>query len=144
MALFYGLPLAIAIGWLILLNRKVIADQFKTPVAGSMATWSSDTSENPSRSPRPSVPIPIVMYACFFLISAASVGMAFLVHVPAVVFGVIIRGPAGTAFYGAWCLLFAVAAVGLLKRIRWSYSRAIGLHVFGLANGVGTIVIPNF
>jgi hypothetical protein len=50
----------------------------------------------------------------------------------------------GTAFYAVWCLLFAVAGVGLLKRIRWSYSLAIGLHVFGLANGVATILSPNF
>ncbi len=32
----------------------------------------------------------------------------------------------------------------MLNRLRWSYSLAIGLQVFGLANGVALVLSPNF
>lgn len=143
-AIFYGVPLGVAIWWLILFTRKSIAARFTDVGAAQDAAWPPGTSSETLAHSRPTVPLPIVVLAWFFFISALSIGFVFLMRMPAVVFGFAIRGPAGTAFYAIWCLLFGVAGVGLLRRIPWSYSLAIGLHVFGLASGAATVLSPNY
>ncbi|MGA2429707.1 MAG: hypothetical protein ABSH13_14510 [Candidatus Acidiferrum sp.] len=143
-ALFYGMPFAIAIWWLILLNRKTIAAQFKATGIASDPTSPSDPAAALLPQARPDVPIPITVLACFLLFSSLSLGLIVLMHLPAVLFGFAIRGAAGTAVYAIWCLLFAIAGAGLFKRIPWSYSLAIGLQVFGIVSGIVTLFSPSY
>jgi hypothetical protein len=143
-AIVYGVPLGIAIWWLIFFTRKSIAAQFRDIGAGQDATSPPGTSSERLAPSRTTVPLPTVVLGWFFLLSAFSIGFVFLMRIPAVVFGFAIRGPAGTAFYVLWCLLLGLAGVGLLRRNRWSYSLAIGLHIFGLASGAATVLNPSY
>ncbi len=165
--LFYGAPLAIAIWWLILFTRTRIVTQFKRaqfasaqlsspgalpiegdPALGASATvWSPDSAAPgayapvPPPMPTPDLPIPIIVLACFFLLSSLSFVMVFLMHMPAMLFGVAIGGAAGTAVYVVWCLLYVSSGVGILKRVAWSYSVAIGLQILGLVSGGGAATV---
>ncbi|MBV8513982.1 MAG: hypothetical protein JO260_01660 [Acidobacteria bacterium] len=164
MILFYGAPLAIAVWWLILFTRPAIVAQFKAagaPTGGGsgdpftaipvpLQAGSIDSSGAPvayavpAPLPGPSVPVPIIVLACFFLLSALSIFFIFFMHMPAMVFGHAFTGLTGSVIYAAWCLLYAIAGVGMLKRVPWAYSVAIGVQVLGIVSGIITLLSPNF
>jgi hypothetical protein len=155
---FYGLPLAIAVWWLILFTRPHIVAQFKPALAAGTGdpfgaipvTAMADGSVAPvayavpAPLPAPSVPIPIIVLSCFFLLSSLSVFFIFFTHMPAMVFGHAYTGLTGSVIYAAWCLLYAIAGVGMLKRVSWTYSVAIALQVVGIVSGIMTLLSPNF
>jgi hypothetical protein len=163
-SVFYVAPLAVTIWWLILFTRPRIVAQFQPGVAGAAgdpftalvapANATADPSGFASPLPaayllpavpsQPSIPIPIIVLACFFLISAASVSFIFFMHVPAMVFGHAFTGLTGSVIYATWCLLYAVAGVGMLRRISWAYSVAIGVQILGIVGGIMTVLSPNF
>src|ERR1700685_1110078 len=159
MILFYGGPLAIAVWWLILFTRPNVVAQFK-PVAaaagpgdpfgaipvkvatdGSVAHMAYAV---PAPLPAPSVPLPITVLSCFFLLSSLSVFFVFFTHMPAMVFGHAYTGLTGSVIYGGWCLLYAIAGVGMLRRVSWTYTVAIALQILGIVSGIITLLSPNF
>jgi len=165
MVLFYGGPLAIALWWLILFTRPAIVAQFKAAVApagggsgdpftaipvplqadGSVQGSAAPAAyEVPAPLPGPSVPVPIIVLACFFLLSALSIFFIFFLHMPAMVFGHAFTGLTGSVVYATWCLLYAIAGVGMLKRVPWTYSVAIGVQIAGIVSGIITLLSPNF
>ncbi|MBV9886383.1 MAG: hypothetical protein JO119_07545 [Acidobacteria bacterium] len=165
MMVFYGGPLAIAVWWLILFTRPAIVAQFKSAAVGAtggsgdpftaipiplQADGSVDISVAPTAYaipaplPGPSVPVPIIVLACFFLLSALSIFFIFFMHMPAMVFGHAFTGLTGSVVYAAWCVLYAIAGIGMLKRIRWAYSVAIGVQILGIVSGIITLLSPNF
>jgi hypothetical protein len=159
--LFYGGPLTIAVWWLILFTRPRIVAQFK---AASIATASmsgdpfiavpvpvrpgdaptTDACTVPASLPSPSLPIPILVLACFFLLSSLSIFFIFFTSVPALVFGRAFTGMMGSVVYATWCALYVIAGVGMLKRIPWAYSVAIGVQILGIVSGVITLLSANF
>lgn len=149
--LFYGVPLGIAIWWLILFTQAHIVAQFKSAQLMSPAAFSIEgdpalgaNTTVPPPKPAPDLPIPIIVLACFFLLCSLSFVMVFFMHMPAMLFGVRIGGTAGATIYVLWCLLYVSSGVGILKRAVWSYSVAIGLQILGLISGVVTGLSPNF
>jgi hypothetical protein len=157
--LFYGGPLAIAVWWLILFTRPKIVAQFKPvamaagpgdPFGAIPVTATVDASGAqvayavPVPLPGPSVPLPIIVLSCFFLLSSLSVFFIFFTHVPAMVFGHAYTGLTGSVVYGVWCLLYAIAGVGMLRRVSWTYSLAIALQILGIVSGIMTVLSPNF
>jgi hypothetical protein len=143
--LFYGVPLAVGIWWLVLFNRKAVVAQFVPPPAGDGAT-APGTPSGSAVLGRPAVPLPITVLGWFFLLSCLSFGFILLMptHAPALLFGFAIRGSAGVGVYVVWCLLFTAAGIGLLKRMPWSYTLAIALQVFGVLSGIATAMSPRF
>ena len=162
---FYGAPLAIAIWWLILFTRPHIVAQFRAdaPTAAGAsgdpftALPSPATALDPTgyslapsisaaavRSTRPDIPLPIIVLSCFFLISAASIFFIFFFHMPAMVFGRAFTGLTGSTIYAIWCLLYATAGIGMLRRVPWTYSVAIAVQIFGIVSGIMTVLSPNF
>ena len=162
---FYGAPLAIAIWWLILFTRPHIVAQFRAAApsaAGSpgdpftalpLPTTALDPSGHPAvpsiyaavmPPTRPSIPLPIIVLSCFFLISAASIFFIFFFHMPAMVFGRAFTGLTGSVIYATWCVLYATAGIGMLRRISWTYSVAIAVQIFGIVSGIMTVLSPNF
>jgi hypothetical protein len=143
LVLFYGIPLGVGIWWLILFTRKGVTAQFAAPMAEGEGLPGEASSEPLSVGPT-RAPLPVIALAWFFLISSLSVGFVFLTHMPAVLFGFAIRGPAGTAIYVIWCLLFAASGIGLLRVRRWAYSLALGLQILGLVSGTITLLSPRY
>jgi hypothetical protein len=117
---FYGLPLAIAIWWLILFNRKKVTTRFvASDIRGTL-----DPSGFPIEAPAPSkpeLPLPIAVFAGFLLLSSVSVFLVFFVRMPVLLFAHALRGPSGIAAWIVTCLLSTMAGIGLLRRQVWSY-----------------------
>jgi hypothetical protein len=168
---FYGAPLAIAVWWLILFTRPRIVEQFRAVAAGApgdpftvlppptTATAITDSSDLPTTGSalpppatytvaapptRPSMPLPVIVLACFFLISSLSIFFTFFMHMPAMVFGRAFTGLTGSVIYAVWCMLYAVSGVGMLRRVSWAYSVAIALQVLGIVSGIMTLLSSNF
>lgn len=159
MVIFYGGPLMVAVWWLILFTRPRIVVQFKAAAAGASGDpftaipvpGAFDTNAaSPAYavpaalSPSAGVPVPIIVLACFFLLSALSIFFIFFMHMPAMVFGHAFTGLTGSVVYSTWCLLYAIAGVGMLRRVPWAYSVAIGVQVLGIVSGIMTLLNPNF
>jgi hypothetical protein len=157
---FYGLPLAIAVWWLILFTRPNIVAQFRPAAAagsgdpfsaipvttmadGSVATVAYAVAV-PAQLPGPSVPLPIIVLSCFLLLSSLSAFFIFFTHVPAMVFGHAYTGLTGSVIYASLCVLCVIAGVGMLTRVSWTYSVAIGLQIFQIVSGIMTVLSPNF
>ncbi len=98
----------------------------------------------PAALPAPGIPLPIIVLACFFLLSAVSIFFIFFIHMPAMVFGHAYTGLTGSVVYATWCLLYAIAGIGMLKRVSWTYSVAIALQILGIVSGIMTVLNPNF
>jgi hypothetical protein len=164
---FYGAPLGIAVWWLILFTRPRIVAQFRPEAAGASGdpftaipappqalpaqqalpdgfAAAPPTYALPAPLPAHGVPIPIIVLACFFLISSLSIFFIFFMHMPAMVFGHAYTGLTGSVIYATWCLLYAIAGAGMLKRISWTYSVAIGVQILGIVSGIMTVMSPNF
>jgi len=141
--IFYGLPLAIAIWWLILLNGKKVAAQF----VASDINGTLDPSGFPIEAPAPSkpeFPLPIAVLAGFLLLSSVSVFLVFFVHMPVVLFAHAFRGPSGIVAWTATCVLSTVAGIGLLRRKLWSYGLTFGLQVLWLCSGIVTLTSSKY
>ena len=165
MILFYGGPFVIAVWWLVLFTRPGIVAQFKAAAApagsgsgdpftaipvplqadGSVDVYGAPVAYSvPVPLSGPSVPVPIIVLACFFLLSALSIFFIFFMHMPAMVFGHAFTGLTGSVVYAAWCLLYAIAGVGMLKRVPWAYSVAIAVQILGIVSGIITLLSPDF
>jgi hypothetical protein len=141
--LVYGLPLAIAIWWLILFNRKAIAAQFTAPAPDSPLDASGFPSHTTSPS-KPPLPLPITVLAVFLLTSSLSLFLLFFANAPMVLFAHAFRGPAGTAVWITICLVSTAAGIGLLCRKGWSYSLTLGLQLLGFLSGIVTLASPKY
>ena len=98
----------------------------------------------PAPLPAPGIPLPIIVLSCFFLISALSIFFIFFMHMPAMVFGHAFTGLTGSVIYATWCLLYAIAGIGMLRRVSWTYSVAIAVQILGIVSGIMTVLSPNF
>ena len=144
-ALVYGLPLAIAVWWLILFNRKTIATQFVALGTGIGSPLDpSGFPGEPTSASKPTLPLPITVLAVFLLFSSLSVLLIFFVHMPVILFAHALRGAAGTAAWITTCLLSSAAGIGLLCRKPWSYWLTLGLQLLWLLSGVVTLTSPKY
>ncbi|MHB8500379.1 MAG: hypothetical protein ACYDCG_10710 [Candidatus Acidiferrales bacterium] len=132
----YGAPLVVGIWWLVLFNRKSVKEQF--------ARTAAPVDLSLRQKPRP--PVAITILAWFFITSAANIViLPFLpFRPPAMLFGHLFYGPAGTVILAVSCIFVAVVGIGLLKLKPWSFPLAIGLQLFWLASGIISLLNPNF
>ena len=141
-ALVYGLPLAIAVWWLILFSRKTIAAQFEAGIGNPLDP--SGFPVEPTSASKPTLPLPIAVLAVFLLFSSLSVFLMFFVHLPVLLFAHALRGPVGTVAWITTCLLSTAAGIGLLCRKVWSYWLTLGLQLLWLLSGVVTLTSPKY
>lgn len=141
--LFYGIPLTIAVWWLILFTRKSVAAQFAVQTNESIA-GPSEGSSQAGLAGRPRLPLPLAVIAWLFLVTSLCLPLVVLMPAPALLFGFVIRGVPGKALFFAWGLLYAAAGVGLLKLKRWSYSLTAILQALGMANVVISTASPKY
>ena len=60
------------------------------------------------------------------------------------VFGRAFTGLTGSTIYATWCLLYAIAGIGMLRRVSWTYSVAIAVQILSIVSGIMTVLSPNF
>jgi hypothetical protein len=139
LVLIYGVPVAVAVWWLILLTRRSVVAQFE--------------SRRPSLPPaggfqfkKPGCPTPIAVVAWFLLGSVLNfVFLPFLpFQAPVILFGHLFHRT--TAWLVLFCLsaLLVASGIGLLRLQRWSYPLALGLQLFYIANLLITTLNPAY
>lgn len=139
LVLIYGVPLAIALWWLILFTRRPIVVQFEA--------YRADLAPSrPIQIKKPGCPLPIAIVAWFLLSTVLNVLiLPFLPFpIPVILFGHVFHGPiAWTLLLGQFGLLTA-SSIGLLRLQRWSYPVGLGLQLFYIANLVVTSLNSSF
>jgi hypothetical protein len=133
--IFYGLPLAVGVWWLILFTRPAIKTQF---------TGKGDAVD-PSVTLKPRCPVPVAVIAWLLVVSGVFSGIAILLpfHMPVFLFGHVFSGVTGRITFILSCLLYVLAGAGLLKLKPWSYPLTIALYLFWLASGTVGLLNPN-
>ncbi|MGA2418909.1 MAG: hypothetical protein ABSG69_02400 [Candidatus Acidiferrum sp.] len=141
-ALFFGLPGALAIWWLILFSQKSIRQLFAAlpaPPKGPL-----DESGFPATAPRSSqVPVPIAVVAWIYV--ASSVLALFFWHFHEsrlLLLGHIFRGPIAAAMTVAFCAVAFLGGVGLLRRRLWALWLMLGYQLFGVVSGTFSLLSP--
>ena len=142
--LIYGIPVAIAIWWLILFTRKPIVAAFAGSAAAVNAGAPLDASGFPATPPKRRSPLPISIIGWFFIASGAlSILFFSLSHSPVLLFGRILRGPAATSFLLLSAAIGIISGLGLLKLRPWSFWLMVAYQLFGLINGTASLLSPN-
>ena len=140
--IFYGLPLAIGVWWLILFNRKGVTAQFarSTPATVDASGFPAELGSGLV----PACPLPLMVLGGFLLFSTLSIFFVFFFPFPAVVFGHALRGAAGTIVFMTACLACGAAGIGLLRLKEFGFWLALGLQAFWLLSGIVTVSSPNY
>lgn len=138
---FYGVPLAIGIWWLILFNQQSVANQFvQTADRPHVSGFPRDAS-HPSR---PTLPLPIAVFGVFLVISSLSIFVPLFLPAPLILFGQAIRGTASAVVWVGFCVATLAAGIGLLRLKRWSYALTLALQLFWLLSGIVTLTSGNY
>lgn len=141
LAFVYGVPVVIALWWLILFTRPSVVAQFQ---GAAIATPSSPRSASFLNNPQCPLPIRIVAwYLASFLLALPF--LPFLpFHIPAFYFGHLFRGPAATFILFLNFAILSVTGIGLLLLKRWSYPLTIATQLLFCANGLFSVFSPSF
>jgi len=142
--LFYSIPVAVGIWWLILFNRPRVRAEFLGTTSAEQAPIIGIV---PAPSPAaPRCPLPIAIIAAFLALSFLSAFLMPLLHmpVPVILFAHRLHGSVATGTFVLTTMLMLVAAVGLWKLKLWSYPLIVGLQSFWLLSGLVTFLSPNF
>jgi hypothetical protein len=156
MVLFYGIPFAVAVWWLILFTRPGVAAAFRGESTGQQAYVPIDASgfpapalaANPSFPKKPSCPVPLIVVAGLLLCSAISTPLILLLptapSVPMFFFGFMTSPATGKLIVVALSIAYGVLAVSLLRLNRLAIDAILLLQVIFFVNGIATVVSPSF
>ncbi|HUK88208.1 MAG TPA: hypothetical protein VLT85_11130 [Terriglobales bacterium] len=140
---FYFLLLALGAWWLWLFTRESVKAQF----AGGKPGLAAPAGGSPAAAAVARVgvaqgrPVSITIIAVLILLGAINFPVALLLRFPAYVFGWLVAGWGGAAFYLGFSLAHLAIGVGLLKLRPWSRWAAIALYLFGMINAA-TMALP--
>lgn len=153
MVIFYGIPAAIGIWWLVLFTRPRVAEAFTTPALAVPALDASgfpqlrDTALAGQQKP-PACPVPLMILAGFLIVGSVFMVLFLFVPVPAdmpfFLFGHPFYGTAPRMFVILLGLTSGVAGIGILKLKVWALYGEVALQVVGLANCLATVFSPNY
>jgi len=145
LALVYGIPIAVALWWFILLTRLSIVQQFQLPAA-SNSSLTALPAGSVSRFNNPRCPLAVRIvgwYLASFLLFLPIV--PFLpIHIPAYCFGHFFRGPTATLVLFLSFALLSVPGIGLLLLRRWSLPLTIASQLILCVNGLFAAFSPSF
>jgi hypothetical protein len=152
MVIFYGIPAAIGIWWLVLFTRPRVGEAFTSPAAIVPALDASGFPQLPDpavlQQKRPSCPVPLVILAGFLIVGSVFMALLLFVPVPADMPFFLFGHP----FYGTGPRMFVIllgaasgiAGIGILKLKVWALYGELALQIVGLANCVATVFSPNY
>jgi hypothetical protein len=148
---FYGIPAAVGIWWLVLFTRSNVAMAFTQPAA---AAPTMDASGFPQPTidiaapQRPTCPLALMVLAVFFIFSSACtlVFLAFPMPyaVPMYVFGHSFSGAAPKVFLALVALVMGGASFAMLKLKPWGLYTLLAVQGFFLVNGIFMVLTPRY
>lgn len=149
---FYGIPAAVGIWWLVLFTRKRVSNAFTNPVESVPVLDASGFPQiaAPAAPPaiRPTCPLPLAIVAVLAIFGGAcSLLFAFMPlapDFPLMAFGHAFAGPAPRLILALFGLVSGVAGFGILKLKPWALYTEIALQSIGLANCLVTFFSPAY
>lgn len=154
--LFYGIPLAVGIWWLVLFTRPRVSAAFTAPVALAPYPQTMDVSGFPlpaptatvSLAPKTGCPLPLMILAGFLIFSAFFMVLIVFVPVtgsmPLFFFGHFYTGLTSKVLLGLMGLLYGTAGVGMFRLKPWALHTVLVLQSVFLVNGILSILNPRF
>jgi hypothetical protein len=127
MAAMFGIPLAIAVWWLIQFNTQSTKAAFASPIAGA-----------PSRRP-----MSIMVIAWTLIIGAVFCLIPILIRMPAFLFGATFTGWSASVIYALFGALWLYTGKGLLDLRERARVLAIGWFGFGLVHASVVVLVPS-
>jgi len=148
-----GIPLAIAIWWLVLFTRARVRVEFATRGAATVSSATQGTAIATDLAPAfaaaasaPEMPISIRVIALFILITAPcalmSLPLALRAHLPTIIMGVLVTGWATTAYLVASVVVQIALSVALLLRRFRAIDGLIAYLLFAVLNALLFLVSP--
>jgi hypothetical protein len=148
--IIFGIPLAVAVWWLILFMRKGTRAQFeaasRTTMAHRLVAGGATVVEAAAAtaSPVSKIPVSILVIAVYFLATAPgqlfTFAMPFMRHMPMMIFGKIMQPGSMWAYMLTVAVLHLALGIGLLCRKWWAYFGTCGYCVFLFANAAATLL----
>jgi hypothetical protein len=145
LVIFYALPIAIGIWWLILFTRKRTVAMFTSSSTSVGAGVLLDASGFPATPLRRHVPLPISVVGWFLIVSGVLAPLFYFLQPPAfILFGHILRG-SGAAFvmFVSWISCLA-GGIGLLKLKPWSFWLVLFSQGFWMLSGTISLLNPDY
>jgi len=137
----YGIPVVIALWWLILFTRPSVTAQFQAATASAPPLPRSASILN-----NPQCPLAIRIVAWY--LASFVLALPFLpflpFHVPAFYFGHLFRGPAASFVLFLNFAILSITGIGLLLLKRWSYPLTIVSQLLFCVNGLFAALSPSF
>ena len=142
LAVTYGIPVVIALWWVILLTRTSVVTQFHSPAA----LESQSPVISTFRLSKPGCPLAVRIigwYLASFVLFVPFLPF-FPKRIPAFFFGHFFRGPAALIFLFLYFALLIIPGFGLLLLKRWSYPLTIASQLLVCANGLAATFSPTY
>jgi hypothetical protein len=139
LALIFGVPVGVAVWWLILFTRRSVVAQFEARRAAS-------PPGRRIRFSKAGCPLPISIVAWYLLSTVPSAAILPFLHfrIPVLLIGHVVRGPAAALTLSIQFGLIAISSIGLLRLQRWSFPLSVAIQIFVLVNGVGSVLDPRY
>jgi hypothetical protein len=148
-----GVPLAIAIWWLLLFTRARVRVEFATRGAATVSSATPGTAIATDLAPAfaaaasaPEMPISIRVIALFILITAPcalmSLPLALRGHLPTIIMGVLVTGWATPTYLVVSVIVQIALSVALLLRRFRAIDGLIAYLLFAVLNGLAFVVSP--
>jgi hypothetical protein len=132
LAFIYGLPILVALWWLVLFTRRSVADQFHAAAAARAEV--SPASAFLLNNPECPLAVRIVGWYLASFILFLPVLPFLPSRLPAFYFGHVFRGLAAIFLHFLSFALLAIPGIGLLLLKRWSYLLTIATQLFFCLN----------
>jgi len=155
LALFYGIPLAVGVWWLILFTRPRVVAAFQTPDAfGQIPPMDASgfpvpvVAVSPAAPKKPSVPLPIAIIAAFDVSGAVWMILMFFIPLPFLppffLFGIEIPHFPYKAFLAGVGIAYLVFVVGIFRLRRWGLDSLLFVKSILFLSAIVTLFNPKF
>ena len=134
LAFIYGLPILVAVWWLVLFTRRAVVGQFHAATIARME--GTRTSASLLNNPECPLAIRIVGWYLASFVLFLPVLPFISSRIPALYFGHVFRGPAAISMHFISFAILAIPGIGLLLLKRWSWPLAVATQLLFSLNCV--------
>jgi hypothetical protein len=143
LAITYGIPIAIALWWLILLTRSSVIAQFHSADTNAEVQTPAASAFGFTKSSCP-LPVKIVGWYLASFVLVLPLLPFFTRRFPVFFFGHMLHGPAAVFVLILYFALLFIPGFGLLLLKRWSYPLVITGQLLVVANGLYSVFSPSY
>jgi hypothetical protein len=132
---FYGILSLIGAWWLVYFNLAPVRAAFAGAGQAAMEAGPGASLGVVAQAPdgTPGWRIVIIVWACVMLFSVVGLPMVLAMHLPVFLFGLVLRGAAGTTLMVALYAVMLYMGIGLLKKWRAAWYAALAWQVYTVA-----------